>query len=794
MRAHGAFRGEQARWAIACALVTAAAVAVAGEPTAPARPPAVRPERPRLFLTPATAAALPARARGELAWIYRDRIIRDCDAPFDERRVEFTLGNADYLLARGLSLLLTYRIERREEYKSRAMSLVNGLRSDGAAKTRRDVRLRMQFLAIAYDWLYDALSAEERSALRTLLADAYRKEAGVLSKTDDDFVSGYSHFTTTSLVIAALSLCDGTGEYEAELDRALRHWEGFLDVARKVGADGGQHLGWRYGRSYAARVAWVTEAITTATGVDRFAAERPWLSQLGYHLVYGLRPDMTYLRVGDTHREIAINLKDDLVLLGILSARYRDPHLAGCAALILDEMRRNRALAVDPQFAFALLCFDPTVERKSLADLPLDRAFTHAGNFVMRTGWGPDDTVVAFRAMPWYHFNHEHRDFGSFLVYFRGGLAVHGGAYMAGDDDSLYGGPHLRNYAWRTVAHNTITVFDPNERFCSPFGAGHERCEGDNRWSNDGGQKIRSRVNDDVPLPRFQPQSAADIDDPRFAQGKLLAYEAQDAFTYVAADGTSTYRRDKVTLFERHLFFLRKVAGRTRPVLAVLDRVRAAKAEFNKAWNLHVVEEPRIDGRSFVARNRTRVRLTGGPRARQDDTWFQYSGKLDVETLLPADAQVVFVGGPGKEFWVNGMNYPAEIRENDWIQEPGIGRVEVRPGSPREEDTFLHVLSPAPSDDTSPRPEARVLQAAGATVFRIGDQVIAVCAARAAEGPVTYTVDAPAECLHVVAGLRPGASVRIGGAGAGAPAGRASAQGVLVFRRSGAGEIRLEPN
>ena len=203
MRAHGAFRGEQARWAIACALVTAAAVAVAGEPTAPARPPAVRPERPRLFLTPATAAALPARARGELAWIYRDRIIRDCDAPFDERRVEFTLGNADYLLARGLSLLLAYRIERREEYKSRAMSLVNGLRSDGAAKTRRDVRLRMQFLAIAYDWLYDALSAEERSALRTLLADAYRKEAGVLSKTDDDFVSGYSHFTTTSLVIAA---------------------------------------------------------------------------------------------------------------------------------------------------------------------------------------------------------------------------------------------------------------------------------------------------------------------------------------------------------------------------------------------------------------------------------------------------------------------------------------------------------------------------------------------------------------------------------------------------------------
>ncbi len=64
-------------------------------------------------------------------------------------------------------------------------------------------------------------------------------------------------------------------------------------------------------------------------------------------------------------------------------------------------------------------------------------------------------------------------------------------------------------------------------------------------------------------------------------------------------------------------------------------------------------------------------------------------------TLLPADAVIEKVGGPGKEFWAAGRNWDLENRRGltaENLAMIGRWRLEVSPGSERKEDCFLHVI------------------------------------------------------------------------------------------------------
>jgi heparin/heparan-sulfate lyase len=715
---------------------------------------------------------------------------KDCDLAYDEKKIQDTIANPGYLLARTLSLLLSSRIEENGgPYREKALALADAIIKDGRGETRRENHIRLQVLAIIYDWLGDSLPAAEKERLRAQVISFYQKERGVL-KQEDQYVSGYSHFTTASVIVAALALADGSGEYEKELDLALRHWEKHLEVARYVAADGGHHLGWRYGRSYASRLVWVSEAITTATGRDVFQKEKAWLSQLGYHVLYGLRPDETYFRVGDSHRYIHMNLDEDLLLSAILASRYGDPHMSWLASKALDTCLEHGSMAYNAQFVFALLFFEPDPKAKSPVDLPLVRAFPRAGNYTLRSGWGPDDTVVLFRAMPWYHFNHERRDFGSFLIYHHGGLAVHGGTYQAGDKESDYNGSHLENYAWRTAAHNTITVFDPDEKFCRPIGPGNERCEGENRWSNDGGQKIRSRFNDDVPVPWYEPRNVSEIQDPCFQQGSVPLYEDRPELTYILADGAKAYRKDKVKLFERHFFFLKSVVGWKHPVIVIFDRVVSASPSFKKTWNLHTVEVPERNENVFTLENKARVRFGGDLTAKPNDYWCEYSGKLYCETLLPKNARLEFVGGEGKEFWVNGKNYPTRIREVDRITEPGIGRIEVSPSTPSLEDLFLHVLWPADPSDKAPR-LASLIESQKDVGLRAGNYLLLFPRDNGERSSLSYRVDSDQPLLHVVTRVSPSKAFRVILNGSPAGSEKSSPNGVLLFRTERGGSVQV---
>ena len=72
----------------------------------------------------------------------------------------------------------------------------------------------------------------------------------------------------------------------------------------------------------------------------------------------------------------------------------------------------------------------------------------------------------------------------------------------------------------------------------------------------------------------------------------------------------------------------------------VFDRVVSADPAFRKAWLLHGLERPTINGSQTIFK----------------DTRAGYTGKLTVDTLLPKpdDLDITAVGGAGRENWVDG--------------------------------------------------------------------------------------------------------------------------------------------
>ncbi|MPN26388.1 Heparin and heparin-sulfate lyase [bioreactor metagenome] len=138
-------------------------------------------------------------------------------------------------------------------------------------------------------------------------------------------------------------------------------------------------------------------------------------------------------------------------------------------------------------------------------------------------------------------------------------------------------------------------------------------------------------------------------------------------------------------------------------VLIVFDKVVSAKPDFKKFWLLHSIEEPQIAGNKVTIR-----------RTKNGDT-----GMLVNTVLLPEinNADIVPVGGPGKEFWVFGTNYPNEPRPgDDEANERGAWRVEISPKKAATEDYYLNVMQVARNDQKNLLPVKRI----------DGDQIVGV--------------------------------------------------------------------
>lgn len=214
------------------------------------------------------------------------------------------------------------------------------------------------------------------------------------------------------------------------------------------------------------------------------------LYQMLYGHIYLRRPDGQLLRDGDTFNDTAgmwnyWNISANAFFMD--SALGADPYLK-------DEFFRENAFLNnydDASPIMFLVLNDPDLEARSIYELPLSRYFgSPIGLSIARTGWEDgvqSPAVVAeMKVGEWYFANHHHLDAGHFQLYYKGILASDSGIYEgrtrgSGEEgDTDYGTKHDGGYHKRTIAHNTITVYDPDEKDTMQWGS---------TFANDGGQR-----------------------------------------------------------------------------------------------------------------------------------------------------------------------------------------------------------------------------------------------------------------------------------------------------------------
>ena len=325
---------------------------------------------------------------------------------------------------------------------------------------------------------------------------------------------------------------------------------------------------------------------------------------------------------------------------------------------------------------YDLLWRDYTLKGKAPDDLPLTRySGTPYGWMIARTGWDANCVIAEMKINEQFVGNHQHMDGGSFQIYHKGPLAIDAGAYSGSSGG--YNSPNNKNYFKRTIAHNSLLVYDPDEKFgCWNYGGG-----GKTRFAtNDGGQRMCGEG--------WKTCNSLDsLLSEEYTVGKVLAHgfgpdaQAPD-YSYLKGDVTQAYTR-KVEEAKRSFVFLNLKSETVPAALIVYDKVSASNPDFRKYWLLHSIEEPTLEGNTFTVR-----------RTKDGD-----SGMLHNTVLLPQtdNPRIDKMGGPGKENWVFGTNYPndAVTPYLDNANERGAWRVEVSPVAPAVTDNFLNVIQVA---------------------------------------------------------------------------------------------------
>jgi heparin/heparan-sulfate lyase len=428
-----------------------------------------------------------------------------------------------------------------------------------------------------------------------------------------------------------------------------------------------------YSLAYIGEIPYFFQLAETGLGLP-FFQEHAWFANAAPWYTYALRSDESFIRYGDFFCRDSIFKGGYLYrAMAAVASRYHD----GVARWWTN---RFKVSGCEPD---AFIFYNRDGEEAKLDTLPRTRHFEPMGISIARGDFA-NGTLAAFKCSPLYLHNHCHRDQNSLTVYHKGELAIDAGSYDG------YESPHWKNYYVRTIAHNTLVVHDPDEQMLM------------RAWplANDGGQRF-------VNFPHFAAKRFEDIRKECFRDGRTLAYREGDGFSYVCGDASNCYRPEKLKRFLRHVVFVLDWPHTTAVSMVVLDEVEVARSGLVPRILLHTVGEPE--------------RKDACVTARQD------GGRLNMHVLLPQAATIETIGGPGKECWVDGKNFPVDLDADENLRrspawhKPGEWRVEVSPADKRAlKTTFLTLW--VSSDANAPAAPQPVLDAdASGWVVRQGD-------------------------------------------------------------------------
>lgn len=533
---------------------------------------------------------------------------------------------------------------------------------------------------MVYDWCYDQMTAQERQEyIREFIRIAETMECHYPPKRTEP-IAGHSSewMILRDMLSCGIAIYD---EYPDMYNYVIQMlYEDYIPVRNYTYRGMNYHQGSGYITvrfTNDLNSLWILDKMGAGTIYD------PSQQYVMYDLIYRRRPDGQMMPSGDVN-PAPRNKPQNYSMPAMLAASYYDdPYLA------YEYERKPNVETHMLMLEFLWRDFD--LKGKAPDDLPLTRfSGTPFGWMIARTGWGENSVIAEMKVNEQFYGNHQHMDGGSFQIYYKGPLAIDSGSYQGSAGG--YNSPHNKNYFKRTIAHNSLLVYDPSETFaCWNYGGG-DKTE---FATNDGGQRM--------PGDRWDTcRSFKDLLSESYTVGKTLAHEfgpdqQTPEYSYLKGDITKAYT-DKVSDVRRSFVFLNLepkgnadvnpegVVTEVPAVLIIYDHIVSSDPSFKKFWLLHSIEEPQIGKNDFTV-----------TRTRNGD-----SGKLHCDVLLPENADIEKVGGPGKEFWVFGENYPnAATTRPDPCNERGAWRVEVTPSTEAAEDCFLNVIQVSDKDSDS---------------------------------------------------------------------------------------------
>jgi FlgD Ig-like domain len=552
---------------------------------------------------------------------------------------------------------------------------------------------------IIYDWIYDAMTVEERVKYGDYLGGWlywYTQSPEILLRNGDWLYNqtwGPAHLNigntrdgiTPKLFVALAIHGAGTAREDAS-QSFLDSWEKRIPdecIPRFNVMGGVWSESFGHGSYGPARVIpWAFEAWRTATGQNFF--------ELGTPTTYLKEMNMwaTHLTVPFDNQTAPIddNSGGDIVSSWIytgpiLGARYRDP-VANYLASQYQRVTYEERWYYVPFHRFVI--YDPEVAPKTprQAGWPTARLFTGSGHTYMRSAWDdPEATWAFFGVGPWYA-GHSRDDEGHFMIAKKGWLVLRAGGMGHNDNDYYAGG---------SLAFNIATIFDPDETF-------DRLSPGESALNSGGTQNER----DGGMIRLLYSSSQGQVKN----RGHITAFKHCRDYTYAAADLSAAYKSTKRREVSRQFLYLRG----QREFFLIFDRVDARDAEFPKTWFLHIPGEPAISG--------TETKLTAGHVYSYTDatsaTWLSdpagsgnvlSSGRSRafLKTVLPEGAVITKRGGEGHQFWGHPHEPTAQYNHegSESHRTPIVPwRLEVEAPLGPERDYFLHVLEVGEEGDT----------------------------------------------------------------------------------------------
>lgn len=761
---------------------------------------------PRIFLTASKLAALQSRAvTGNPRW----------DALVDE---------ADEADGAMLAKALVFAVTGLPSYGDQAVAAAQASLDNPASWSMKHGEI-----ALVYDWCHPRLSAGQKTQwVDRLNTWAETQQATGAGNDIPGWGNYWPRFTWDFALIGLATYGENPRAGEWLTEFRTHRFENvdlpLLDIIAHGGAwPEGTVYDWIARRPHCQAV----EAWRSATGENLFLATDWFRNRLGWLLMQS-RPGTIeqwgnfardYPSIGDAERNRVSMANYGRTMGLLLIERFPGEADARQLQAVLASPPADRPMSFVAHEEF--LWFNPA----QAAEPPSRRTLLAGGTgtLVCRSDWpsGAADTDTSATHVQFQcgdHFTyHQHYDQNSFTLFKHADLALDSGVY-SGDGLSY----HDQNYYVRTLAHNTLCVYNPTERFDDA------RPDAE---SNDGGQRTM------LPASRY-PTSAEYFATHavHYDTGDLLRFQDDARYTYALGDATKAYNNPtyyqaldtpyttntpKLSRFHREFLYVRPPAGfgLTRDYLVLFDRVGVTQSAFsgsNTKLLFHVLNEPAVDGTpSAVSPGETLY--TGGSSAVATNG----SGKLFLRTLLPAQRNIRTVGGRGvKAFWVFGANYdwhwsaaePQPRPVNDFEDTPyGEWRLEVEPADTGLHHNFLTVLHPAESTAAA-MPAATLVSAQGLAGVHLADPAENVVAlfSSAVDGSAPsgsqdftlalttqtarllvfdltpgagYTVNVGANGTQTVVGLVPGGATPV------------SAQGVLdvqIDLRSQPGDLNLD--